>query len=112
MTNSASLTSCYLVEWYQAGPAAVSVDDAVAQLNDAAAAGDRDRRTALVMALAVPDDQTFFGVFTADDVEAVVQTCQRAGWPADRISADVSAWPPREGRLRLPAAGAAVEAGA
>ena len=87
------LASCFLVEWYQTGPAALLAEDAAARLTRAAAADDNIPPTTLTMALNMPDDQTFFGVFTAVSVEAVIQTCQRAGWPADRISANVHLWP-------------------
>jgi hypothetical protein len=93
MTSSDPTAPCFLVEWYQSGLAAVAPVDAIEQLTRAAAAvSTRGQPVALVMALTVPHDQTLFGVFRAATADAVIQTCQRAGWPADRISADVHPW--------------------
>ena len=96
VSASVPIASCFLVEWYQTGPAAVSADNAAACLARAAAADTHHPPAALMMTLNMPDDQTFFGVFTATSTDAVVQTCRRAGWPADRISANVHAWSLRE----------------
>lgn len=93
MASSDPGTSCYLVEWYLSGLAAVAPADAVEQLTRAAAEGDSfGQPVTLIMALSVPDDQTLFGVFRAATTDVVMQTCRRAGWPADRISTDVHPW--------------------
>ena len=92
MSGTVSAASCFLVEWYQTGPAALSADDAAAQLVRAAAEDKHRPPSALLMALTVPDDQTFFGVFSAATAEAVIHTCERAGWTADRISTGVCPW--------------------
>jgi hypothetical protein len=39
--------------------------------------------------LAVPSDEVIFGVFTADSPDLVTVTCQRAGIPAQRLTAVV-----------------------
>lgn len=72
----------------------MSVDDAAARLALATATDTHQPPAALLMALTVPDDKTFFGVFSAATADAVIQICQRAGWPPDRISTDVYPWPP------------------
>ena len=92
MTNDSSPHRCYLAEWYQHGPVAVSVTQAAERLIGAAADHSNGDAVALLMALTVPADRTLFGVFAATSMEAVIDTCQQAGWPADRISADVHPW--------------------
>jgi hypothetical protein len=87
------IASYFLVEWYQSGPAALSADAAVAHLTRAAATDTEVPPVVLVTALLVPKDETFFGVFSAASADAVIQTCQGAGWPADRISIGVQPWP-------------------
>lgn len=93
MTENAQEAVYFLVEWYQGGPLGLSADDAAAHLHRAApkSAQFGDLVTLLVV-LAVPHDDTLFAVFSSRDVEAVIHACQRAGWPADRISTDVQAW--------------------
>jgi D-serine deaminase-like pyridoxal phosphate-dependent protein len=84
---------CFLVEWYETGPAAIAGIDAASRLARAAnALSTPGQPVALVVALSVPHDRTMFGVFSAAGADAVIQTCQHAGWPADRISTDVHAW--------------------
>jgi hypothetical protein len=84
---------CFLVEWYHNGPVALSAAEAAQRLARAAADSVDSQPVLLMMALNVPHDRTLFGVFSACDVDAVIDTCQRAGWPADRISTDVHPWP-------------------
>jgi hypothetical protein len=86
----------FLVEWYQGGPATLLTRDAAAHLAHAATGGDTCADPVrLVMALNVPEDETLFVVFRAMSADAVIRTCQRAGWPPDRISTDVRPWPIR-----------------
>jgi hypothetical protein len=95
MTSDDDSAQCFLVEWYQSGPAALEARDAAAQLTRAArTASTRTQPVVLVMALTVPHDRTLFGVFCAHSADAVIHTCQHAGWPADRISTDVHPWLP------------------
>lgn len=83
------------MEWYQGGPIELSVDDAAAHLVRAASASEQlGEPVDLVLVLTVPGDSTLFAVFTSADVEAVIHACQRAGWPADRITSDVQPWLP------------------
>lgn len=84
---------CFLVEWYQAGPVAQLAEAVAAHLSDASATDDDSPPATLLMALTMPTDQTVFAVFSAASCEAVIQLCQRAGWPPDRISTDVDPWP-------------------
>ena len=93
MTSSHPTYPCFLVEWYEAGPAGLSAVDAAAHLCRAAATvSPHGPPVTLIMVLSVPHDRTLFGVFHAATADAVIQTCQRAGWPADRISTDVQPW--------------------
>ena len=85
--------SCFLVEWYQCGPVELSADAAAAHLTRAAAADTHQPPAALLMALTVPDDKTYFGIFSGASTDAIIQICQRAGWPPDRISTDIHPWP-------------------
>jgi hypothetical protein len=75
---------CFLVEWYQPDLGGKSLDDIVDGVRRRAADGVR-----LLAALTVPTDETLFGVFAADSIEAVVRVCQRAGWHTDRITGEV-----------------------
>ena len=87
----------FLVEWYQSGPAALPATDVVNRLRSIAQPERASGTASLLMALAVPQDQTLFGLFHAADIDAVIDMCGRAGWPPDRISADVQPWPaPRQ----------------
>jgi len=40
----------------------------------------------LLNLLAVPTDEVLFAVFTADSANAVAETCDQAGIPAQRVS--------------------------
>jgi hypothetical protein len=94
MPRSDSTAMCYLVEWYQSGPAALPTADAVKHLERVARRRDiSGQAVMLLMALAVPEDQTLFGVFRAAGVDDVIDFCRQAGWPADRISTGVQPWP-------------------
>lgn len=100
MTGDDDGAQCFLVEWYQTGPALLSACDTAAQLTRAAAAASTSNQPVLlVMALTVPHDSTLFAVLSAHSTDAIVQTCQHAGWPADRISPDVYPWLPPETAL-------------
>lgn len=93
MTEHAEQTECFLVEWYQGAPTALSAEEAAAHLRRAVSGSEPDADpVALVTVLNVPHDGTLFAVFTSPDAAAVIRTCQRAGWPADRISNNVQPW--------------------
>lgn len=94
MIETDQATSDFLVEWYQAGPAATSTQDAADRLVRAGATLEQPDQppVALTILVAVPGDQTLFAVFNAASENDVIQTCIQAGWPADRISTDVQSW--------------------
>ncbi|MDY6999293.1 MAG: hypothetical protein SW019_22080 [Actinomycetota bacterium] len=79
----------YLVECYRPRLAELPLDDAVARLDLAAGAGSTG--TQLVLAVCAPDDEMLYTLFRAPSVHSVVEACQRAGLPADRISVGVDA---------------------
>lgn len=78
---------CFLVEWYHSAAMEEPLDDTAARLTDSAvlmsAQGSPVR---LLNLLAVPTDEVLFAVFTADSESIVVQTCDQAGYPAQRIT--------------------------
>ncbi len=43
------------------------------------------------MTLAAPTDEVLYSLFTADSADSVSRVCQRAGWPADRITSRIDA---------------------
>ncbi|WP_327166535.1 hypothetical protein [Mycolicibacterium iranicum] len=83
-------TTNFLAEWYLPDLADAAVDDIVARLRTAAieltSGGSRVR---LVATLSVPTDEVLYGVFDADSPDTVVATCNHAGLPQQRLSADV-----------------------
>jgi hypothetical protein len=78
---------CFLVEWYGAQ---VSIErlERTTLLLSAPTAPVR-----LMMALAVPTEDTAFAVVAADSKGTVAQACRDIGMPAQRISAAVGTWP-------------------
>jgi hypothetical protein len=82
----------YLAEWYLPELTEQSVDDIVAKLDIAATtASDEGTPVRLLVTLAVPTDEVLYGVFHAYSPEIVTRTCQRAGFPHQRLSGDVGA---------------------
>lgn len=82
----------YLAEWYLPELTEQSVDDIVAKLDLAATtASDEGTPVRLLVTLAVPTDEVLYGVFHAYSPEIVTTTCQRAGFPHQRLSGDVGA---------------------
>lgn len=85
--------SCFLVEWYQGEPIALSANDVAERLRRAAAVSTEHlAQVTLMMVVAVPNDHTLFAVFAASSAAAVIHACQHTGWPVDRISSDVHPW--------------------
>lgn len=83
---------CYLVEWYGAELAVEFIDDAFARLHECAASMSTDGSHAkLLLTFAVPTDEVIFCVFVASSAEAVGEACDRAGLPAERVTAAVAA---------------------
>ena len=88
----APVLPCYLVEWYRRELTAGPLDETVAKL-DAGAAAMRSEGSAvrLLVTLAAHTDQVLYGVFTAASPDTVRQACDRAGFPAERVTAGVDA---------------------
>lgn len=83
---------CYLIEWYRPELTAQSIDDIVDKLNAAATTMTSEGRPVqLLLTLAVPFDEVLYGLFATFSSETVVEACQRADIPAQRLSIDVSA---------------------
>jgi hypothetical protein len=78
---------CYLVEWYRPGLTAEPFDKIAVKLAECAASMSAEGSPVqLLLTLAVPTDEFGFGVFAARSANIVVQTCQRAGIPAQRVT--------------------------
>ena len=74
------------------GPATATVRDAADRLTRAITARPRRPPVTLTVLITVPSDRTLFAVFTAASPYDVTDTCARAGWPADRITAGANTW--------------------
>jgi hypothetical protein len=92
MRSARSQRQCYLAEWYCPEVSEQPVDDIATQL-DAGVAMMRAEGTPvrLLATVAVPTDEVLYGLFAAQSPEIVEEVCQRAGIPADRLSAGVDA---------------------
>ena len=83
---------CYLIEWYRPELTEQSIDEIVDKLNAAATTMTSEGRPVhLLLTMAVPFDEVFYGLFAAFSSETVVDACQRADIPAQRLSVDVGA---------------------
>jgi hypothetical protein len=78
-----------LVEWYHCDLTDASVAEMVATLESAATVGDPEEPVRLILSMAVPTDEVLYVVFDASSTAAVVDVCERAGLPPQRITADV-----------------------
>jgi hypothetical protein len=92
VSNTTSPLPCYLVEWYGRELTARPLDETVAKL-DAGAVAMRAEGSAvrLLMALTARTDQVLYSVFAAVSSETVRQTCERAGFPAERVTDGIDA---------------------
>jgi hypothetical protein len=82
----------FLAEWYLPELTEQSVDDIVAKIELAAAnLSEEGTPVRLLVTLAVPTDEVLYGVFGAHSPEIVSATCERAGFPHQRLSRDVGA---------------------
>lgn len=83
---------CYLVEWYRRDLVGQPLDDTVDRLDVGVSAlcaeGAVVRRLMTMAALA---DEVLYSLFAATSADVVSAACQRAGLPADRLIAEVSA---------------------
>lgn len=78
---------CYLVEWYRP-EVTEAVDETVAKIDESAASMSAEGSSVqLLMTFAVPTDEVVFCVFAAESEQIVAQTCLRAGFPAERLTA-------------------------
>ncbi|MET0702001.1 MAG: hypothetical protein ABWY93_20295 [Mycobacterium sp.] len=93
MSSPVSHQPCYLVEWYRPQLAAAPLGETIAKL-DAAAGALRDEGSTvrLVVTVAAPSDEVLYGVFAAGSPDTVIAACQRAGYPAERVTGGVNAW--------------------
>jgi len=89
MSDPGSHLSCYLAEWYRAEFwDEEKVDHTFAQLSRGAQVISQNGATAKVlMTLSVPTDDVFFCIFVAPSPDVVTQVCERAGIPAERVTA-------------------------
>jgi hypothetical protein len=86
---------CFLAEWYPPESTAEPIEQTMARLVDAAAAMTTEGSPVRMhMAIAVPTDEVVFGVFSAGSARLVVETSQRAGLPARRVTAAMGSWGP------------------
>ena len=84
---------CYLVEWY--GPELIKDQfrKALGTLSESAAAMTSEGTPVrLMMTLTVPSDEVVFGVIAADSSDVVEHACERAGVPAQRVTAAVDTY--------------------
>jgi hypothetical protein len=88
MSSSELYQPCYLAEWYRPEVLEVSLERIAAAIDESAASLSREGSPVrLLTIVAVPSDQVVFGVFAADSADVVAQACQRAGIPAERLTA-------------------------
>lgn len=91
MSDMAPHLSCYLVEWYRAGLSQETIDRTVAQLNRGVESMSANGTSPKVlMTLSLPADDVMFCVVAATSMEVVAEVCDRAGLPAERVTAAVA----------------------
>jgi hypothetical protein len=90
VSNSTLGDPCYLVEWYRRDITATPLDETVAKL-EASTEAIRAEGSAvrLLTALTARADQVVYGVFAASSPDTVRQACDRAGFPAERLTAGI-----------------------
>ena len=93
MVSPVSQLPCYLVEWYRPQLAELLLDDTIAKLHAAAGAlRDEGSAVRLIITVAAPSDEVLYGVYAAGSPDTVIAACQRAGYPAERVTGGVNAW--------------------
>jgi hypothetical protein len=91
MSIPAPCPPCYLVEWYRS-EVTEDLDDTVTKLDECVASiSTASSPVQLLMALAIPTDEVVFGLFAAGSAHDVTRVCERAGIPAQRLTAAVGA---------------------
>ncbi|MDT5011770.1 MAG: hypothetical protein QOH57_3387 [Mycobacterium sp.] len=79
--------ACFIAEWYRL-ELGDYLDRAVATIEACASAtANEDSSVKLLAMLAVPTDEVVFGIFAAGSSDAVAEVCDRAGLPAQRLTA-------------------------
>ncbi|MDX1881936.1 hypothetical protein [Mycolicibacterium sp. 120270] len=92
MTRPTPTLTCYLAEWYGAEAIAQPIDATVARLDTGVVALRAEGAfVRLLVALTARTDQVLYSVFAATSPDAVRRACERAGFPAERVTADVEA---------------------
>jgi hypothetical protein len=92
VVQTTSQLPCYLVEWYGRELTAQPLDETVAKLDAGAVAMRAEGSTVrLLMALIARPDQVLYSVFSAPSPDTVRQACERAGFPAERVTDGVDA---------------------
>ncbi len=76
----------FLVEWYGPDAAAVGAEDIARRFDAASVVRPNGMNVHLLVALTLPCEDFTFAVFSAPSADAVIDTCNRLGWPADRIT--------------------------
>jgi Protein of unknown function (DUF4242) len=90
MASPDPLQRCFLAEWYQPAVVNCDIDDVATTLGDSAASlHAQGHPVRLLTTFAVPTDQVLYGLFAAESADTVSQACERAGWPADRITGGI-----------------------
>ena len=88
MRDCASGPTHYLVEWYRNDLPQHAIDESFAMLTRGAElAADDGSYVTVVLTLSVPTDDVIFSIFCATSPEVVVAACNRAGIPAERVTA-------------------------
>jgi hypothetical protein len=96
MTSPDPMQRCFLAEWYLPALVNRDIDDVTTTLGGISAGLlDEGHPIQLLATLAASTDQVLYGVFAAESADTVAQACERAGWPADRISGGIHARIPR-----------------
>lgn len=90
--NTAAHLPCYLVEWYGPELTARPLDETVAKLAAGAVAMRAEGSAVrLLMALTAHTDQVLYSLFAAASPDTVMRVCERAGFPAERLTAGIDA---------------------
>ena len=89
MSDMAPHLSCYLVEWYRAELSEETIALTLAQLSRGVESTNGTPAKVL-MTLWVPTDDVIFCVFAAKSSDVVAELCDRAGLPAERLTAAVA----------------------
>lgn len=79
----------YLVEWYSSDLTGESVPALVAALEGAATGVDSE--VTLLVTMGVPSDEVLYALFAAASEDVVIDVCELAGHPPQRITANVDA---------------------